>query len=325
MHKYIKRILFFLSILLLQFSFGDNLVGSSSTESFNISIEFSEQFNPVFLEHGFRENHIFEHSFYEVVSCRSIYFCGGYADLVESWKILNETGIEGLAGKVDNIEIVDDFVKKYPDKVDELNTTLKEVLYPEGILLSVKKFEEITTIKNTDDLIDVLSNVTDVNTIFQLEQKGVKSFFRGTTRSKVDGSLFPGNPNSQLGGISTSTDPIRGTIFSIESATANPSFNGVLQMGLPVDLGDLKLIAPNRRVKIELEAILKASADDFANLSKVEISVEDARKLVKEVYDIDLPSSIDSDLSRELLENLDASSLEKSLEFYQKAIKFNLK
>ncbi len=96
-------------------------------------------------------------------------------------------------------------------------------------------------------------------------------------------------------------------------------------MGLPVDLGDLKLVAPNRRVNIELEAILKISADDFTNLSKVEISVEDSRKLVKEVYDIDLPSSIDSGLSRELLENLEVSSLEKSLEFYQKAKKFNLK
>lgn len=247
------------------------------------------------------------------------------ADLVDSWRILDETGIDGLAGKVDNLEIVDDFVKKYPSKLDDLKTTLKETDSPEDLLQSIKRFEEIPTINNTDELIDVLSNVTDVNTVSQLEQKGIKSFFRGTTRSKADGSLFPGNPNSQLNGISTSTDPVRGTIFAIESATGNPNFKGVLQLGLPADLGDLKLVSPNRRVDIELEAIMKTSADDFASLSKVEISVEDARKLVKEVYDIDLPSNLDSTISRELLETLDVSSLEKSLEFYQKALQYNTK
>ena len=196
---------------------------------------------------------------------------------------------------------------------------------PEGVLQSIKRFREISSVNNTSDLLEVLRNVTGVNTVFQIEQKGVKSFFRGTTRSKADGSLFPGNPNTQTGGLSTSTDPVRGTIFAIESATANPNFNGVLQMGLPADLGDLKLVGPNRRVDIELEVIMKTAADEFSNLAKVEIPVSEARNLVKEIFDIDLPSSIDRNLSDDLLNNSPISDLDKSLEFYQRAIEFNTK
>ncbi len=69
------------------------------------------------------------------------------------------------------------------------------------------------------------------------------------------------------------------------------------------------------------DLLSKANKD----LSKVEISVEDARKLVKEVYGIDLPSNLNSNTSRELLETLDVSSLEKSLEFYQKSFQYNTK
>ncbi|MGQ1948760.1 hypothetical protein ACT3CD_16840 [Geofilum sp. OHC36d9] len=246
-------------------------------------------------------------------------------ELVGSWKLLDEVGVEGLAGKIDNIEIVDDFVRKYPDKIDDLKKTLSEAFDADGILKSIRRFDEIPTINSTDDLIEVLENVTDVNTVAQLEQKGVKSFFRGTTRSKVDGSLFPGNPNTQLGGISTSTDPVRGTIFAIESATANPNFKGVLQMGLPTDLGDIKLIAPNGRANIELEAIMNVSADNFSSLAKVEIPIEEARRLVKEIFDIDLQSSISRQLSDDLLNSLPVSDLNKSLEFYQKAIQFSTK
>ena len=250
----------------------------------------------------------------------------GDVGFFRAWEVLNETDIEGLATKIENLEIVDVFVKKYPEKVDDLKTTLKEAFDPEGILQSVKRFDEVSYIENTNDLIKVLENVTDVNTVTQLETKGIGSFFRGTTRSKTTGSLFPGNPNSQLGGISTSTDPIRATIFAIESATSNPDFRGILQMGLPSDLGDMRLLSPNNRVAIELEAILKTSADDFSNLAKIEITVDDARTLVKEVFDIDLPSTISSQaISTELLESLDISSLENALEFYQKGIQYNTK
>lgn len=165
----------------------------------------------------------------------------------------------------------------------------------------------------------------ETTTIVKLEEKGIKSFFRGTIRSKGDNSLFPGNPNSQVYGISTSTDPIRGTIFAIESVTKNGSYKGVLQIGIPDELRNIKLSSPNRRVDIELEVILKTSSDDFAQLTKVEISVDDARKLIKEVYDIDLPKKIDSDYARELLETSKISSLDESFDFYQKALQFNTK
>lgn len=323
--KLIKHILFFL-LLLLQLSFANSFACNFSNKALGVSrIELSEKSITAFSKPDFKENYIFEHSFSEVVTCSGVSFCGGYADLVESWKILNETGIEGLAGKVNNIEIVDVFGKKYPDKIADLKKTLSEAFDADGILKSIRRFDEIPTINSTDDLIEVLENVTDVNTVAQLEQKGVKSFFRGTTRSKVDGSLFPGNPNTQLGGISTSTDPVRGTIFAIESATANPNFKGVLQMGLPTDLGDIKLIAPNGRANIELEAIMNVSADNFSSLAKVEIPIEEARRLVKEIFDIDLQSSISRQLSDDLLNTLPVSDLNKSLEFYQKAIQFSTK
>lgn len=98
-----------------------------------------------------------------------------------------------------------------------------------------------------------------------------------------------------------------------------------MQIWFPADLGNLKLASPNRCVPIELEAVLKTSAEDFANLSQVEISVEDARNLVKEVYGIDLPTNIDSSEFFNLLNTHAVSSLEKALEFYQKTLQYNTK
>jgi len=138
--------------------------------------------------------------------------------------------------------------------------------------------------------------------------------------------LFTGNTNSQAYGISTSTDPIKATIFAIERATEYGSTKGVLQIGLPSDLKSLKLNSPNiYRCEKELEIVIQTPADNFANLAEVEISVEHARELVKEVYNIDLDTKIYRDVSNELLETLPPSSLEKSFEFYQKAQKYNLK
>ncbi|MCJ1805957.1 hypothetical protein MRP92_03405 [Flavobacterium covae] len=170
-----------------------------------------------------------------------------------------------------------------------------------------------------------LNTIDETTTIAQLEQKGIKSFFRGTTRSKADNALFPGNPNSQAFGISTSTDPIKATIFSIESATSNGAYKGVLQIGLPNDLRNIALSAPNYRVAKELEVVLNTPANNFANLSKVEISVENARKLVKEVYEVDLPSNLSRNYADELLETIPESSLDKAFEFYQKALQYNIK
>ncbi|PXY42533.1 hypothetical protein DMB65_00455 [Flavobacterium cheongpyeongense] len=206
------------------------------------------------------------------------------------------------------------------------NAEIKEVLNESDDIARAIKFKEANNygkITSTDELIAFLDNVNELTTVTQLEEKGIKSFFRGTTRNKIDNSLFPGSTNAQIGGMSASTDPVKSTIFSIESATQYGGSKGVLQMGLPIDLKNITLSAPNRRVDIELEIIFNTSAENFAKTSKIEISVENARKVVKEVFGIDLPSSLTRDSADHLLRTLPASSLDKSLEFYQKAIKYN--
>jgi len=181
---------------------------------------------------------------------------------------------------------------------------------------SVAKGGKITT---TEELIKFLDAVNETTTVAQLEERGIKVFFRGTTRN-ADGSLFLGNPNTIANGISTSTDPIKSTIFAIESAT-NSGGKGVLQIALPNDLKNINLLAPNRRVNIELEVVFETSAESFSKLSKVEIPVEKARQAVKEIYGIELPSTIRRNVADELLRTLPASSLEQSFNFYQKILK----
>jgi hypothetical protein len=185
---------------------------------------------------------------------------------------------------------------------------------------AVKKIETIEELKV------FLGDINETTTMLEIHEKGIESLFRGTTRSKTDNSLFPGNPNSQSFGISTSTDPIKATIFAIEGATSNGSYKGVLQMGLTGgDLKNIALTAPNYRVAKELEVILNTPAANFSNLAQIEISVDNARKLVKEVYGIDLPATISRSYSDELLETITESSLEKAFEFYQKAVIYNIK
>ncbi len=210
------------------------------------------------------------------------------------------------------------------------NDIVSEDLYliktSNGVRLAVNGAVKITT---TSELKAFLKTIDETTTIVQIEQRGIKSLFRGTTRSKADNTLFSGNTNTQEFGISTSTDPIKATIFSIESATSNGAYNGVLQIGLPSDLRSIGLNSPNiYRCEKELELVLQTPANNFANLSTVEISAENARKLVKEVYGIDLPAKIyptGLNNSNELLETIPASSLDKAFEFYQKALQYNLK
>ena len=183
----------------------------------------------------------------------------------------------------------------------------------------VRTETQVAKITSTDELIKFLDSVDETTTVTQLEEKGIKVFFRGTTRD-LNGNLFPGNPNAIANGISTSTDPIKSTIFAIESAT-NSGSKGVLQIALPENLTGTKLLAPNRRISLELEVIFETSAENFSKLSKVEIPVENARQLVKEVYGIELPSTMKRNIADELLETLPASSLEQSFEFYTKITK----
>lgn len=86
------------------------------------NIEFSETTNSnlEFSKPTFKENHIFEPSFYNNVSCPSISFCGVYAELIDSWKVLDDAG-------------VDDLIRKNIDELDLVNTHYDDILnYPGG-------------------------------------------------------------------------------------------------------------------------------------------------------------------------------------------------
>jgi hypothetical protein len=183
--------------------------------------------------------------------------------------------------------------------------------------INVAKESKILSI---DELKIYLDNVTEATTVSELEEKGIRVFFRGTTRS-ANGSLFPGNPNAIANGISTSTDPIKATIFAIESATRNAGYKGVLQVSISTDLKMLKLVSPNRRIDLELEVVFNTSADNFARISKIEIPVEDARIFIKEIYGVDLPTHLERYEANHLLRTIKESSLEQSFEFYQKLLK----
>ncbi len=210
-------------------------------------------------------------------------------------------------------------------KVVKKGDTPEDDILQKGDDVGFRKSNLTDKITTTDELKVYLNTIDETTNIAQLEKKGIKSLFRGTTRNRSDNTLFPGNPNSQAYGISTSTDPIKATIFSIEGATSNNAYKGILQIGIPDKLKSIKLSAPNYRVEKELEVILQTQANNFANLSSVEISVDNARKLIKEIYGIDLPTKISRSYSDELLETLPESSLDKAFEFYQKAIQYNLK
>lgn len=95
--KLIKHILSFLLLLILQLSFLNcNACVFENKEAVVNNIEFSEtgKPNPDFSESDFKENHIFEQSFLDIVTCSSISFCDGYAELVEGWNIARRAGLE---------------------------------------------------------------------------------------------------------------------------------------------------------------------------------------------------------------------------------------
>jgi hypothetical protein len=130
MHKYIKHILSFF-LLLLQLSFA-NSFGSLSTnkELYVNNIVLSETVKPIsgFSETDFKENHIFEHSFLEVVSLPSISFCGGYAELVESWKLLNNVGHDARL----NTELLERISKLLPEQQQKVGDLFKNFQTPAG-------------------------------------------------------------------------------------------------------------------------------------------------------------------------------------------------
>ncbi len=160
MHKYIKRILFFLSILLLQFSYENKLAGSASCDGFNFDGEFSEQLNLDFSETSFKENHIFETSFLEIVSCRSVSFCDGYAELVESWKAFKNAGLDDLARNTDQLAKFDALAKS--------NNLVLDAKGLEDLLkLPSTKIDAATGLPlkwdNPDKVLDAVQRASDAN------------------------------------------------------------------------------------------------------------------------------------------------------------------
>ncbi|RKE80601.1 hypothetical protein [Chryseobacterium sp. AG363] len=178
-------------------------------------------------------------------------------------------------------------------------------------------------IKTVEELIDFLGKVDQNVMAENLEKVGIQVLFRGTTRS-INGELFTGNSNSIEYGVSTSTDPIRAVIFGIESSS-KPGTKGVLQVYVPKDLKGLNLQSANYRVSKELEVIINTSPEKLSDFVVKEIPIEDARKLVNELYGIDIPKTITSNSipgSNMLLEETKKLTPKEAQEFYKKIIKF---
>lgn len=188
-------------------------------------------------------------------------------------------------------------------------------------LANIARISSGKKIKTVEELIEFLEKVDQNVMAEDLEKVGIEALFRGTTRY-TDGELFIGNLNSIENGASTSTDPIRAVIFGIESSS-KPGTKGVLQIYVPKNLKGLNLQSANQyRFDLELEVIVNTSPENLSNFVVKEIPIEDARKLVEEVYGISLDTKITSqDYSRYILENTKKLTPKEALEFYKKAIK----
>ncbi len=77
-------------------------------------------------------------------------------------------------------------------------------------------------------------------------------------------------------------------------------------------------------VHYELEIIVNTSPKNLSKFAVVEIPINDARKLIKEVYGISLDTRI-SDISTatQLLKETKKLTPKEALEFYKKIIKLN--
>lgn len=178
-------------------------------------------------------------------------------------------------------------------------------------------------IKTIEELIEFLGKVDQNVMAEDLEKVGIQALFRGTTKS-INGEIFTGNLNSIEYGASTSTDPIRAIIFGIESSS-KPGTKGVLQVYVPKNLKGLNLQSANQyRFDLELEVIVNTSPENLSTFAVKEIPIEDARKLLNELYGLDIPAKITKDgfpNSLFLLENTKKLTPKEALEFYKKAIK----
>ena len=222
------------------------------------------------------------------------------------------------------------FIAKFINKkIDEdFWTVLNNIavaLLPEFEAVSISGLANITRlasgrkIKTVEELVEFLGKVDQNVMAEDLEKVGIEVLFRGTTRT-ANGELFAGNLNTIEYGASTSTDPIRAVIFGIESSS-KPGAKGVLQIYLPKDLKGLNLQSPNRMVGYELEVIINTSPENLSTFVVKEVPIEDARKLVNEIYGINLDTKMDRYIARDWLENSKKLTPKEAFEFYKKIIK----
>jgi len=126
--------------------------------------------------------------------------------------------------------------------------------------------------------------------------------------------------------IKVNTTPFVATVFSIENATANSSRRGVLQITVPSDVKNLRLLGPNNRVKSELEVIFNVKPEEYSEIIKIEITVDDARRLVKDILDKELPQKIYGiDDATRIIDSAIKTDLVTSEKFLKEALKYNIK
>lgn len=135
--KQLKYILSFLLLLILKLSLSKSFASFSTNEELCVSeIELSEKSNSDFSESGFREKHIFAHSFHHNVSCLSISCCAGYAELVESWKAVSKhTNIRKHISSLEKVsELLNDadFMGKLPNGRTDLDAIVDAVKNPQS-------------------------------------------------------------------------------------------------------------------------------------------------------------------------------------------------
>jgi hypothetical protein len=119
--KLLKHILSILLLLTLQLSFANSFASSFSNEELCVgNIKISEKGNPNsdFAKLSFKENNIFEPSFLENLSFRSVSFCEVYAELIQSWEKVDEL-VEGGDKAFAALKKDPDFLKKFDDVAND--------------------------------------------------------------------------------------------------------------------------------------------------------------------------------------------------------------
>ena len=95
-----------------------------------------------------------------------------------------------------------------------------------------------------------------------------------------------------------------------------------MQVFVPRELEGLNLQVPQRgRFKLELEVIIKTSPEELSNFAAVEIPIDDARKIIEEVYGVSLDTRMDRNTADIWLEETKKLTPKEALEFYKKVFK----